>query len=198
MRASSRLARFGPPLAWMAVIALLSGDVLGADATGSVLLPLLARLLPAAGPGLLHALHTVVRKLGHVVEYGILGGLWLRALDPRPRAAFWAIALSALYAVTDELHQSFVPSRTGAPLDVAIDTAGALVGVAWALGGGTVGVAGLRLLRWMAAGVAAGSLLAAGLDWSLGLAAWDLVGAGLGAAGVAWGLRRLEVRWRAG
>jgi hypothetical protein len=196
MRATGRLARFGPPLAWMAVIALLSGGVLGADTTGSVLLPLLGRLLPGASPGLLHALHVVLRKLGHVVEYGILGVLWLRALDPHPGAGRWAIALSALYAVTDELHQSFVPNRTGAPVDVAIDTAGALIGVAWALGGGAVGVAGLRLLRWTAAGVAAGSLLAAGLDWSLGLVAWDLVGAGLGAAGVAWALRRLEVRWR--
>ncbi len=196
MRASGRLARFGPPLAWMAVIALLSGGVLGADETGSLLFPLFARLLPGAGPGLLHALHVVVRKLGHVGEYGILAVLWLRALDPRPRAAVWAIVLAALYAVTDEVHQSFVPSRTGSPLDVGVDAAGALVGVAWVRGSGPVGVAGLRLLRWTAAAVAAGSLLAAGLDWSLGLAAWDLVGAGLGAAGTAWGLRRLEVRWR--
>src|SRR5262245_54282259 len=176
MRASGRLARFGPPIAWMAVIALLSGGFLGSDETGSVVLPLLARLLPWAGPGLLHGLHTAGRKLGHVVEYGILAVLWLRALDPRPRAATWAIAIAALYAVTDEVHQSFVPNRTGAPLDVVIDTAGALIGVAWARGTGPVGVAGLRLLRWMAAGVAAGSLLAAGLDWSLGLTAWDLVG----------------------
>jgi hypothetical protein len=181
----------------MAVIAFLSGGLLGTEETGALLLPLFGRLLPGAGPGFLHALHVVVRKLEHVVEYGILGVLWLRALDPRPRAALWAIALSALYAVTDAVHKSFVPDRTGAPLDVAIDAAGALVGVAWARGSGAIGVAGLRLLRWTATAVTAGSLLAAGLDWSLGLTAWDLVGAGLGTAGLAWGLRRLEARWRA-
>ena len=37
--------------------------------------------------------------------------------------------LAAAYAVTDEIHQTFVEGRHGAPLDVAIDTAGALAGV---------------------------------------------------------------------
>jgi VanZ family protein len=40
-----------------------------------------------------------------------------------------AFALGALYAVSDELHQSFVPGRLGSPLDVAIDAAGVAVGI---------------------------------------------------------------------
>jgi VanZ family protein len=192
-----RLARFLPPLAWMGVIALLSGGLFGADETGALLLPLLGRFLPGADPGLLHAVHAALRKLAHVVEYGILAVLWLRSLGPDRRAAALAIGLSALYAVADEAHQSFVPNRTAAVLDVAIDAAGALVALAWVRGRGRVAIAGLRLLRWTAAVVAAGSLLAAVVDWSLGLTAWDLVGAGLGAAGAVWALRRLEARWRA-
>ena len=37
----------------------------------------------------------------------------------------WAVA----YAVTDELHQHFISGRVGAPVDVAIDALGVVVGV---------------------------------------------------------------------
>ena len=196
-RRPGRLSRLLPPFAWMAVIAVFSSSLFGADQTGSWILPALGRLLPWAGPGLLHALHGALRKLGHVVEYGILAALWLRALRPGRGAAVWAVVLSALYAVLDETRQGLVPNRTASPLDVAIDTAGAFVAVAWLHGRGRIGVAGVRLVRWAAVLVAAGSLLGAVVDWALGLAAWDLVLAALGAAAAAWGLARVEAGWRA-
>jgi hypothetical protein len=67
----------------------------------------------------------VLRKLAHAGEYAILGALLARALG-RPWVAF---ALGAAYAVSDEIHQSFVPGRMGSPVDVAIDTAGVAAGV---------------------------------------------------------------------
>jgi VanZ family protein len=67
----------------------------------------------------------VLRKLGHVTEYAVLGALLERALW-RPLPAF---VLGAAYAASDELHQHFVPGRTGAPLDVAIDAVGVLIGI---------------------------------------------------------------------
>lgn len=71
---------------------------------------------------------TVLRKLAHLAEYAVLGALLCRAV----RRPGLAVALAALYAVTDEIHQTFVEGRHGAPLDVAIDTTGALLGVlAW-------------------------------------------------------------------
>jgi VanZ family protein len=71
---------------------------------------------------------TILRKLAHLAEYAILGALLARATR-RPGAA---VALAALYAVTDEVHQLFVEGRHGAPLDVGIDTVGAIAGVlAW-------------------------------------------------------------------
>jgi VanZ family protein len=71
---------------------------------------------------------TILRKLAHLTEYAILGALLLRALR-HPAAA---VVLAGLYAVTDEVHQLFVEGRHGAPLDVGIDTVGALAGVlAW-------------------------------------------------------------------
>jgi len=35
----------------------------------------------------------------------------------------------AIFAATDEFHQSFVPSRTASPNDVTIDAVGALIGL---------------------------------------------------------------------
>jgi VanZ family protein len=68
----------------------------------------------------------VLRKIAHAAEYAVLGALLVRATG-RTGIAF---ALGVLYAVSDEIHQSFVPGRLGSPLDVAIDAAGVAVGVA--------------------------------------------------------------------
>jgi VanZ family protein len=91
-------------------------------------------LLPGASPETLAALHAALRKLAHVTEYAILAVLVCRALEeprrlPRTVAAA-AFALCAAYAALDELHQTFVPSRTGSPLDVALDVGGAALGIA--------------------------------------------------------------------
>ncbi|HEY1318422.1 MAG TPA: VanZ family protein [Gaiella sp.] len=80
--------------------------------------------VPSLGTGL-GTWDLVLRKLAHVSEYALLGLLLARAV----RRPALAVVLAACYAVTDEIHQTFVEGRHGAPLDVAIDTAGALVGV---------------------------------------------------------------------
>jgi len=67
----------------------------------------------------------LLRKIAHAAEYAILGALLARALG-RPWAAF---VVGVAYAISDEVHQSFVPGRAGAPLDVAIDTVGVAAGV---------------------------------------------------------------------
>lgn len=52
---------------------------------------------------------------------------------PQPlRAALLAWGLSVMYAVSDEWHQTFVPTRVGTPWDVLIDAAGAALGLALA------------------------------------------------------------------
>ncbi|MGC9974469.1 MAG: VanZ family protein [Gaiellaceae bacterium] len=67
----------------------------------------------------------ILRKLAHSGEYALLAALLLRALA-RPWAAFIA---AVAYAASDELHQHFVRGRAGTPRDVAIDAAGALLGL---------------------------------------------------------------------
>jgi len=67
----------------------------------------------------------VLRKLAHATEFGLLAVLLYRALLQAPVA----LLVASAYAVTDELHQSFVRGREAAPRDWAIDTAGAAIGI---------------------------------------------------------------------
>lgn len=75
----------------------------------------------------------VLRKLTHFGEYLALTLLWWWALATRiggRRALAPAIAIAIGYAVTDEIHQTFVDGRVGTPRDVLIDSAGVLT-AAW-------------------------------------------------------------------
>ena len=65
-----------------------------------------------------------LRKGIHFGEYALLCALLVRALRGR---VWMAWTLTVLYAVSDEIHQTFVDGRQGTPRDVAIDAAGALV-----------------------------------------------------------------------
>jgi VanZ family protein len=67
----------------------------------------------------------VLRKIAHAAEFAVLGALLLRAV----RQEVPALALGISYAVSDEIHQRFVPGRVGSPLDVVIDSVGVAVGV---------------------------------------------------------------------
>ena len=77
-------------------------------------------------------LDTVTRKAGHVAVFGALAAACILALRRWPVAAPTCLlagsALALAYAVLDEWHQTFVPTRHGAPADVAIDAAG--IGIA--------------------------------------------------------------------
>ena len=64
--------------------------------------------------------------LAHFVEYALLTALWIWALAPALGRAAWpaAAAIAFAYAVSDEIHQSYVPGRVSDPLDVLADAAG--------------------------------------------------------------------------
>lgn len=65
--------------------------------------------------------------LGHGTLYLILGGLLYFAFDRR--RGRWAVFISALYGLTDEFHQHFVPGRTPEVKDLLVDTLAALTAV---------------------------------------------------------------------
>ena len=74
----------------------------------------------------------VVRKGAHFTEYLLLGvSLFLTVRDLRKRASFWIPwAIGTLYAITDEVHQYFVPGRSCEVRDMIIDACGVAAGVA--------------------------------------------------------------------
>jgi VanZ family protein len=77
----------------------------------------------------------IARKLAHFAEYFLLCTLWWYALSTRVgarRALAPAVAIAIGYAITDEVHQTFVDGRVGTSRDVLIDSAGALA-AAWAI-----------------------------------------------------------------
>lgn len=77
---------------------------------------------------------TIGRKLFHMAEYSLLCFLWWRALagvTTRGRALVVAAAVSLAYAITDEIHQTFIEGRHGSPIDVAIDSVGIAAACVW-------------------------------------------------------------------
>jgi hypothetical protein len=175
----------------MAVIAVGSSSLLAGDRTGHFIVALLAWLAPWASPGTLVAVHVGLRKLGHLVEFGILAVLWRRALAPWPRAVSGAFVLTSLYAGVDGLRQGLTPDRSPAAADVAIDMLGALLGLAAWEGTGPLAAGTVRAVAW-GLGLAAGlGLLLIPLDLALGRPTVALVVTVLGLGVVARALARL-------
>jgi VanZ family protein len=72
-------------------------------------------------------------KCMHMVAYGVLAATVIFAAGKKMRkkyslcVAFAAIGISLTYGLTDELHQSFVPTRDVDIFDVVADIAGAAI-----------------------------------------------------------------------
>ena len=161
------MLRLLPPLGWTLLIAWLSSGDWSAAKTGVKLFPLLRALFPWAVPEQLEAMHWLVRKTGHVIEYAVLATLWRWALTGRDGTRGWRapLGLSILTAALDELHQATTSSRVGSATDVLLDSAAAAA-VLIALGAGA-----RRGLTWVTTallwiGAAGGTALIA-LDWTL-------------------------------
>ena len=127
-----RLIRYGPLIVWALLIFVGSGNLLSAEHT-SILLPIIKWLFPSASPNALAWVHFLVRKAGHLTEYAILATLAARAFRNSSHQFLqlhWfklSLLLAVIYALSDEFHQSFVPSRTASIYDSLIDSVGALI-----------------------------------------------------------------------
>lgn len=111
MRSARLLVPWLPVALWMALIFFLSSRP-SAD-------------YPDAG--------FLAAKGMHLFLYAVLAftayrALRLQRVEPgSARILAWLIAV--VYGMTDELHQTFVPTRAGSPVDVAIDGVGAVIGL---------------------------------------------------------------------
>jgi VanZ family protein len=134
-----------PVLICVIAIAIESTQLFGADHTTGPLRGLIEFFLGHIGNSTWETVHHVIRKTGHFVGYGILSISWFRAfwLTYSPRFAaqlagyggrleqlgIHALAMlgTLLVASADEIHQAFLPNRTGRFADVLLDCSGALV-----------------------------------------------------------------------
>lgn len=119
-----------PPILWAGLILYFSGNTASSGQTSSALRELFRWL----SDGQFDALHFVIRKGAHFVEYGVLGALSFRAA--REGRAGWegrwgavAVGLAAVVATMDETRQSLFTSRSGSAWDVLLDTSSAAVTV---------------------------------------------------------------------
>lgn len=78
----------------------------------------------------LREMNHFIRKNAHFISYSVLGALVMNALYQKGyRKVPLALLLCVLYAVSDEIHQTFVPGRGGNLIDVVLDSVGSLIGI---------------------------------------------------------------------
>jgi VanZ family protein len=140
----SQIANWLPAVIWASLILVASSDWFSAAHTRGIIESLFHWLFPTWTPYSVYKAHLVVRKCAHFFEYAVLAIFVMRGFtsgakapseaatngagEPAPRpyvmTIFGVIFLCAMVAIIDEVHQHFVPSRTGSPYDVLLDTTG--------------------------------------------------------------------------
>lgn len=124
--------RYGPVVLWMVFISIFSTAGFSSINTSRFIGPLLLWLFPNISEAGLASIHLLIRKAGHVTEYAILAFLLRRAFVTSTKSFIqrnWfqlGLLIIVCYALLDEFHQSFVPSRTASIYDSVIDVFGGL------------------------------------------------------------------------
>ena len=122
---------------WMGVIFLFSTDTFSGSQTSRFIGPILKWFAPDITKDSIASVQLVMRKIAHLFEYAILSMLICRALAKRLakllplRSLGQGVLLSIVYAAFDEWHQSWTEERFGSPIDVGIDSVGAILGAAF-------------------------------------------------------------------
>jgi VanZ family protein len=133
----ARIKNWLPVVAWASLVFYFSTEQFSSLNTKETFGLLLSQLFPNMATEEIEPVHGTMRKLGHWGEYFILSMLFLSALQNetgerrKVRHVIYTLIFVLLYAISDELHQSFVPGRTASFGDVTIDLLGGICGVVW-------------------------------------------------------------------
>ena len=132
-----RAWRYLPLVFWAAVIFIASTGLMSGPNTNSIVRPALLWLFPHASEATINFISfVVIRKGAHLTEYAIFALLAARAFRTSSHEllrSHWFLVswlLVAVYALSDEFHQSFVSSRTASIYDSMIDSFGGLIALA--------------------------------------------------------------------
>jgi VanZ family protein len=121
------LKNWTPPVLWAVLISYFSTDTFSFSRTSSYFDPFLHWLFPVLSVEGREWIHAGVRKLGHWTEFFIFAFLLAHAFRSsqrfslRTRWVLWTLLIIGFYASADEIHQLFVPSRTGSFKDSLLD-----------------------------------------------------------------------------
>ena len=124
-----------PAVLWAVFIFVMSTDSFSAAHTGTIIEPILRRLLPSFSTDQIDEIHYTIRKCAHFTEYFVFGLILYRAVRSANTGWRWTWGLGAWiiaagYSALDEIHQAFVSSRTASPYDSMIDSIGAFFAIA--------------------------------------------------------------------
>jgi len=116
-------------LAWATQIFYLSTAPFSSSRSESLLAEMLASVHLNVSAYTLGIVNSLLRKFAHLIQYSIFCLLLYRCLGGwnrwRPHLARWCVLAAAIYALTDEFHQTLVPGRGPSLIDCGIDTIGA-------------------------------------------------------------------------
>lgn len=143
MKITLRIILWTAVVAWMALIFSFSMETAAesSETSGGLIRYFMERYLdgfteltPDEQFMKIESVSKFVRKSAHFAVFAVLGFLTfaaLRSCDLSGKRAFLpAVLIGALYAVSDEIHQTFVPGRAGMVRDVILDTCGVVTGAA--------------------------------------------------------------------
>lgn len=130
-------------IGWMILIFSLSAATAAeSSATSGGIIEFLAEIFIAdfdelsasEQESIIESLQFIVRKTAHFTLYGALGGLAFLSVVTYTSVPFLlrtalSGAICLLYAISDEIHQIFVPGRSGEVRDVCIDFAGSVLAI---------------------------------------------------------------------
>ncbi|MBS4208263.1 VanZ family protein [Bacillus sp. FJAT-50079] len=114
----------GAAVLWCIAIFIASGST---TATGGSTQMLLAKLFNLSEAQAVF-FNVLFRKTVHLSAFGLLAILFYNGFDQKRPWLSWS--LTTLYAASDEIHQAFLPDRTGAIFDVGLDSLGAVLALA--------------------------------------------------------------------
>ena len=116
---------------WMVVIFCFSNEPATESSKRSdgIIKNTISRIINDDRPETIEKYTKPVRKTAHFCIYLILGLLVFNCFEIDKKYILYAILICLLYSITDEIHQLFVPGRSGEVLDMFIDTAGATLGI---------------------------------------------------------------------
>ncbi len=119
-----------PVFLWIGFIFWMSTSMFSAQNTYVFFEALLRFFAPSISHKEVIVVHIFIRKLAHITEYFISGLLLFRAFREgtnKRREGLWAFSsllVVVIIAASDELHQSFVSTRTATLVDVGLDIIG--------------------------------------------------------------------------